>query len=50
MLAGTIVRCDGGAVTPYNRQALALQPPPAAATQRSCSFVVTTVDDGKQAI
>ena len=32
MLAGTIVRCDGGAVTPYNRQALALQPPPAAAT------------------
>jgi hypothetical protein len=31
MLAGTIVRCDGGAVTPYNRQAR-VTPPPAAAT------------------
>ena len=31
MLAGTIVRYDGGAVTPYNRQARA-PPPPASAT------------------
>ena len=29
-MAGTIVRYDGGAVAPYNQQALALQPPAAA--------------------